>query len=42
MENITENSNDKKIKFDISGSRYATGRRKKSIARIWLKKLNVL
>ena len=38
MENITENSNDKKIKFDISGSRYATGRRKKSIARVWVKK----
>ena len=38
MENITENSNGKKIKFDISGSRYATGRRKKSIARVWVKK----
>ena len=28
----------KKIKLDFKNSKYATGRRKKSIARIWLKK----
>ena len=29
---------DKKIKLDFKESRYATGRRKKSIARVWVKK----
>ena len=29
---------DKKIKLDFKDSKYATGRRKKSIARVWLKK----
>ena len=28
----------KNIKLDFKGSKYATGRRKKSIARVWLKK----
>ena len=28
----------KKIKFDFKDSKYATGRRKKSIAKVWLKK----
>ena len=28
----------KNIKFTLSDSKYATGRRKKSIARVWLKK----
>ena len=28
----------KKIKLDFKDSKYATGRRKKSIARVWLKK----
>ena len=28
----------KKIKLDFNDSKYATGRRKKSIARVWLKK----
>ena len=28
----------KKLKLDFSDSKYATGRRKKSIARVWLKK----
>ena len=28
----------KKIKLDFSDSKYATGRRKKSIARVWLKR----
>ena len=33
----TSNTN-KKIKLDFKDSKYATGRRKKSIARVWLKK----
>ena len=33
----TESSN-KKIKLDFKDSKYATGRRKKSIAKVWLKK----
>ena len=33
----SETSN-KKIKLDFKDSKYATGRRKKSIARVWLKK----
>ena len=30
--------NNKKIKLDFKDSKYATGRRKKSIAKVWLKK----
>ena len=33
-----ENNSQKKIKLDFKESKYATGRRKKSIARIWIKK----
>ena len=33
-----ENNSKKKIKLDFKESKYATGRRKKSIARIWIKK----
>ena len=33
-----ENRNPKKIKLDFKESKYATGRRKKSVARIWIKK----
>ena len=33
-----ENNIQKKIKLDFKESKYATGRRKKSIARIWVKK----
>ena len=33
-----EKDNSKKIKLDFKESKYATGRRKKSIARIWIKK----
>ena len=29
---------DKKIKLDFKGSKYSTGRRKKSIAKVWVKK----
>ncbi len=31
-------SKNKKIKLDFKDSKYATGRRKKSVARVWLKK----
>ena len=31
-------STNKKIKLDFKDSKYATGRRKKSIAKVWLKK----
>ena len=30
--------NNKKIKLDFKDSKYATGRRKKSIARVWIKR----
>tara|TARA_B100001123_G_C14750371_1_gene804626 strand:- start:119 stop:559 length:441 start_codon:yes stop_codon:yes gene_type:complete len=36
--NLNQNTNVKKIKLDFKDSKYATGRRKKSIARVWLKK----
>ena len=35
---INTESINKKIKLDFKDSKYATGRRKKSIAKIWLKK----
>ena len=35
---LSSKSNNKKIKLDFKDSKYATGRRKKSIARVWLKK----
>ncbi len=39
MENLnTTNANTKKIKLDFKDSKYATGRRKKSIAKVWVKK----
>ena len=40
MVNISQIKEDKKIikKIDFKESKYATGRRKKSIARIWIKK----
>ena len=40
MENsdISNNNENKKIKLDFKDSKYATGRRKRSIAKIWLKK----
>ena len=38
MENIQTNSKKEKIKLDFKDSKYATGRRKKSIAKVWLKK----
>ena len=38
MENIQLDNKQKKIKLDFKDSKYATGRRKKSIAKVWLKK----
>ena len=39
MENITNTSiKSKKIKLDFKNIKYATGRRKKSIAKVWVKK----
>ena len=35
---LNSNSINKKVKLDFKDSKYATGRRKKSIARVWLKK----
>jgi len=36
--NLTENTNIKKNNLDFKDSKYATGRRKKSIAKVWMKK----
>ena len=38
MENIHSSSKNNKLKLDFKDSKYATGRRKTSIAKIWLKK----
>ncbi len=38
MENTEANQNNSKIKLDFKDSKYATGRRKTSIAKVWLKK----
>ena len=38
MENTQENLKKDKIRLDFKDSKYATGRRKRSIAKIWLKK----
>ena len=38
MENTQTNSKSSKLKLDFKDSKYATGRRKTSIAKIWLKK----
>ena len=39
MENTSPaSSNTKKIKLDFKDSKYTTGRRKKSIAKVWLKR----
>ena len=35
---LNEESINKKVKLDFSDSKYATGRRKKSIAKVWVKK----
>ena len=38
MENTQTSSKTTKLKLDFKDSKYATGRRKTSIARVWLKK----
>ena len=38
MENTQENQKNSKIKLDFKDSKYATGRRKTSIAKVWIKK----
>ena len=39
METINTDSNQiKKVKLDFKDSKYATGRRKRSIAKVWIKK----
>ena len=38
MENVHQNQKKTKIKLDFKDSKYATGRRKTSIAKVWLKK----
>ena len=38
MENIQTASKAPKLKLDFKDSKYATGRRKTSIAKVWLKK----
>jgi len=40
IQNTTNNAKNEKIKLDFKDSKYATGRRKKSIAKVWLKKGN--
>ena len=37
MENAQSNTKSSKLKLDFKDSKYATGRRKTSIARVWLK-----
>ena len=37
-QNIQPSSKTKKIKLDFKDSKYATGRRKRSIAKVWVKK----
>jgi len=38
LENTQQNSKISKVKLDFKDSKYATGRRKTSIAKVWLKK----
>ena len=38
MENIQTNTKKTKLKLDFKDSKYATGRRKTSIAKVWVKK----
>ena len=40
MENTQTSSKSTKFKLDFKDSKYATGRRKTSIAKVWLKKIN--
>ena len=38
MENVQSDIKNSKVKLDFKDSKYATGRRKTSIAKVWLKK----
>ena len=38
MENTQSSSKTPKLKLDFKDSKYATGRRKRSIAKVWVKK----
>ena len=38
MQSVNPSTKIKKIKLDFKNSKYATGRRKKSIAKVWVKK----
>ena len=38
LQSTTKTINPKKIKLDFKDSKYATGRRKRSIAKVWVKK----
>ena len=38
IQNQTSETKPKKLKLDFKDSKYATGRRKKSIAKVWVKK----
>ena len=38
MQSTTNETKPKKIKLDFKESKYATGRRKRSIAKVWVKK----
>ena len=38
QENLSNEPKNKKIKLDFKDSKYATGRRKRSIAKVWVKK----
>ena len=38
LQTTTKSSSPKKIKLDFKDSKYATGRRKRSIAKVWVKK----
>ena len=38
MEQSNQQYKNKKIKLDFKDSKYATGRRKRSIAKVWVKK----
>ena len=38
MESTQSNTKNPKLKLDFKDSKYATGRRKTSIAKVWLKK----
>ena len=38
MQQVQSQSKNKKPKLDFKDSKYATGRRKRSIAKVWVKK----